>query len=120
MDDALSRNRLARAITSTTDLDEAEAYSREVCGYSEIDYERNKALWLNEHQPTDLDPPAIHAHLEQFEAEARTRGATHTTFRRITEALGLSGDQRDELRQFLIARRPKQYEAPLWRIADEA
>ncbi|WP_416478739.1 DUF1152 domain-containing protein [Streptomyces sp. LKA04] len=120
LDDALSRNRLARAIMSTTDLDEAEAYSREVCGYSEIDYERNKALWLNDQQPRNLDPSAIGRQLDQFEAEARTRGATHTTFRRITEALCLSGAQRDNLRQFLIASRPKQYEAPLWRITDEA
>ncbi|WP_435881319.1 DUF1152 domain-containing protein [Streptomyces parvulus] len=120
LDDALSRNRLARAIMSTADLDEAEAYSREVCGYSEIDYERNKALWLNERQPTNLDPSTIRQHLDQFETEVRARGVTHTTIRRITEALGLKGGQRDELRQLLIASRPEQYEAPLWRIADEA
>ncbi|MFC8571313.1 DUF1152 domain-containing protein [Streptomyces sp. NPDC057245] len=121
LDDTLSRNRLARAIMSTANLDEAEAYSREVCGYSEIDHERNKALRLNEQQPTNLDPAAILSQLAQLEAEARTRGATHTTFRRITEALSLSGAQRDELRQLLIASRPKQYEAPLWRIyADES
>jgi hypothetical protein len=118
--DALRCNRLAQAIVSTTDLDEAEAYSREVCGYSEIDYERNKALWLNEQQPTNLDPPAIHRQLAQFEAEARTRGVTHTTFRRVTEALSLSGAQREQLRQFLIASHPAQYEAPLWRITAEA
>lgn len=120
LDDALSRNRLARAIMSTADLDEAEAYSREVCGYSEIDYERNKTLWLNERQPTNLDPSTIRQHLDQFETEVRARGVTHTTIRRITEALGLKGGQRDELRQLLIASRPEQYEAPLWRIADEA
>ncbi|MGV9546939.1 DUF1152 domain-containing protein [Streptomyces ardesiacus] len=120
LDDALSRNRLARAIMATASLDEAEAYSREVCGYSEIDYERNKALRLNEHRPTNLDPAAIRTQLAQFEAEARTRGATHTTFRRITEALSLSGAQRDELRQLLVASHPKQYEAPLWRVTDEA
>ncbi|WP_078606573.1 DUF1152 domain-containing protein [Streptomyces violaceorubidus] len=120
LDDALSRNRLARAIMSTANLDEAEAYSRQVCGYSEIDYERNKALWLNEQQPTNLDPAKIRRQLHRFEAEVRIRGVTHTTFRRLTEALGLSGGQRDELRQLLIASRPEQYEAPLWRIADEA
>jgi hypothetical protein len=43
LDDAVSRNSLARAIMTTATLDEAEAYSREVCGFSEIDYERNKA-----------------------------------------------------------------------------
>jgi hypothetical protein len=38
------------------------------------------------------------------------------TFRRITEALNLSGSQRDDLRQLLINSRPEQYDAPLWRI----
>ncbi|GAA2875933.1 hypothetical protein GCM10010524_04160 [Streptomyces mexicanus] len=120
LDDAISRNQLARAIMATAHLDEAEAHSREICGYSEIDYERNKALWLKGQQLTKLDPTAIWAHLNQFEAEARARGITHTTFRRITEALNLSGSQRDELRQLLINHRPEQYEAPLWRIPDEA
>ncbi|GHE93076.1 hypothetical protein GCM10014715_56730 [Streptomyces spiralis] len=120
LDDAASRNQLARAIMATAHLDEAVACSREICGYSEIDYERNKALWLKEQQPTKLDPAAMWAQLGQFEAEARARGVTHTTFRRITEALNLSGSQRDELRQLLISSRPEQYDAPLWHIPDEA
>ena len=33
-----------------------------------------------------LDPDTVLAQLDQFEAEARSRGITHTTFRRITEA----------------------------------
>lgn len=116
LDDAVSRNQLARAIMATEHLDEAEAYSREICGYSEIDYERNKALWLKDQQPATLDPSAIWPQLDQFEAEARARGITHTTFRRITEALNLSGSQRDDLRRLLINGRPGQYDAPLWRI----
>ncbi|OIK27658.1 hypothetical protein VT52_010220 [Streptomyces malaysiense] len=118
LDDALSRNQLARAIMATAHLDEAETYSREICGYSEIDYERNKALWLKEQQPAKLDPATIWAQLDQFEREARARGVTHTTFRRITEALNLSGSQRNDLRQLLISSRPEQYDAPLWRIPD--
>ncbi|MCW7946298.1 hypothetical protein AAW14_30995 [Streptomyces hygroscopicus] len=120
LDEAVSRNQLARAIMATESLDEVERYSREVCGYSEIDYERNKALWLKEQQPTELDPEAIIARLAQFEAEARARGVTHTTFRRITEALNLNGSQRDDLRQLLINSRPEQYAAPLWHIPAEA
>lgn len=116
LDYALSRNQLARAIMATAHLDEVEAYSREICGYSEIDYERNKALWLKEQQPAKLDPATIWAQLDQFESEARARGVTHTTFRRITEALNLSGLQRNDLRQLLISSRPEQYDAPLWRI----
>jgi hypothetical protein len=115
LDDAISNNRLARAILATTSLDEAEQHSREICGYSEIDYERNKAAWLTEQPPEPLDADAILAQLDQFEAEARSRGITHTTFRRITEALGINGTQRADLRQLLIIRRPDQYMAPLWR-----
>ncbi|MEV0172784.1 DUF1152 domain-containing protein [Streptomyces sp. NPDC050803] len=116
MDDALSRNQLARAIMATESLDEVEAHSREICGYSEIDYERNKALWLKEQRPTNLDPESLLPRLDQFEAEARSRGITHTTFRHLTEVLNLNGSQRDDLRRLLISVRPRQYEAPLWRI----
>jgi hypothetical protein len=116
MDDALSRNQLARAIMATESLNEVEAHSREICGYSEIDYERNKAAWLSKQPPLKLAPEAVLAKLEHFEAEARTRGVTHTTFRRLTEALNLNGSQRAELRRLLIASRPEQYVAPLWNI----
>ncbi|MGX9889829.1 DUF1152 domain-containing protein [Streptomyces sp. NPDC002276] len=98
------------------DLDEAEALSRKVCGFSEIDYERNKALWLKEHQPARLDADSVLPQLAQFEAEARSRGITHTTLRHLTEVLNLDGSQRDELRQLLLNSHPEQYAAPLWSI----
>ncbi|MFF4048903.1 DUF1152 domain-containing protein [Streptomyces chartreusis] len=117
MDEALSRNRLARAVVATETLEEVETHSREICGYSEIDYERNKAAWISERPPLELDPAAVLAELGQFETEARGRGVTHTTFRHITEALNLNGNQRQALRELLINSRPEQYVAPLWRIA---
>ncbi|MEW2410657.1 DUF1152 domain-containing protein [Streptomyces griseoviridis] len=117
LDEALSRNELARAIMSTTTLDQAEALSREICGFSEIDYERNKALWLKEQQPATLDAQAVLHQLTQFEAEAQGRGVTHTTFRHLTEILNLDGSQRDDLRRLLINSRPEQYAAPLWSLA---
>ncbi|MFV8188150.1 DUF1152 domain-containing protein [Streptomyces sp. AF1B] len=116
LDEALSRNELACAVVTTTTLDEVETHSREICGYSEIDYERNKATWLKDQPPTELNSTAILAELEQFEAQARDRGVTHTTFRHITEALNLNGTQRQDLRELLINSRPEQYDAPLWRI----
>lgn len=116
LDEALTRNQLARAILTTATLDEVEAHSREICGYSEIDYERNKAAWLKDQPPVPLDPEAVLSQLDQFEAEALSRGITHTTFRRITEALNLNGSLREDLRQLLINSRPQQYDAPLWRI----
>ncbi|MFJ3667642.1 DUF1152 domain-containing protein [Streptomyces sp. NPDC090106] len=119
MDEALSRNQLARAIMTTATLDEVEAYSREICGYSEIDYERNKATWLSEQPLVKLDPDAVLAELDTFEAEAGSRGVTHTTFRHLTEALNLNGNQRQDLRELLINSRPEQYDAPLWRITTQ-
>jgi hypothetical protein len=120
LDEALSRNDLARAIATTTTLDEAEQHSRDICGFSEIDYERNKAAWLGDHTPARLNPEAALNQLDQFEADARARGITHTTFRRITEVLGFNGTQRQDLRDLLLTSRPEQYDAPLWRITAEA
>ncbi|MFB9401345.1 DUF1152 domain-containing protein [Streptomyces echinatus] len=120
LDEAVSRNSLARAIMTTAALDEVEAHSREMCGFSEIDYERNKAAWLKDQSPVELDAESVLPQLDQFEADAGRRGVTHTTFRRITEALNLNGSQRSALRQLLIDSRPEQYDAPLWRITRTA
>ncbi|MFF3485044.1 DUF1152 domain-containing protein [Streptomyces sp. NPDC002701] len=117
LDDAVTRNQLARAVMATETLDEAEAHSREICGYSEIDYERNKAAWLKDQPPADLDPQSVLAELDEFDNEARRRGVTHTTFCHLTEVLNLNASQREDLRRLLISSRPEQYTAPLWRIA---
>ncbi|MFH8284879.1 DUF1152 domain-containing protein [Streptomyces antibioticus] len=116
VDEALSRNELARAIVSTTTLDEVEALSREICGFCEIDYERSKAFRLQGQKPTMLDPESALRQLAEFEAEARSRGVTHTTFRHLTEILNLDGSQRDDLRRLLISSRPEQHAAPLWSV----
>lgn len=117
--EALDRSRLARAILATSSLDEAERHTREICGSSEIDYERGKASRLTDQPSAGLDPEAVLSRLDRFEADARDRGITHTTFRRITEALGIPGVRRRELRALLISSRPEQFAAPLWRIAGE-
>lgn len=116
LDDALNRNNLARTVLSAVTLHEAEAHSREVCGYSEIDYERNKAAWLKDQPAVRVDRNTVLAQLDEFEDDARSRGVTHTTFRHLTEVLNLSGSQRDDLRKLLIDSRPERYVAPLWRI----
>ncbi|MFK4064244.1 DUF1152 domain-containing protein [Streptomyces sp. NPDC029674] len=117
---ALHRNKLARALLTTRTLAQAEQYSREICGYSEIDYERIKASRLATQPARKLDPTRTLHRLAEFETAARRRGITHTTFRRITEALGFGGEHRQPLRELLINRRPLQYEAPLWRISRDA
>jgi hypothetical protein len=116
LDEAVNRNRLARAIMTTAALDEVEAYSREIGGFSEIDHERDQAARLSEEPSGEIDADVVSAQLERFEVEARRRGVTHTTFRRLTEALALPGSQREPLRRLVVDSRPEQYEAPLWRI----
>ncbi|MEU6736417.1 DUF1152 domain-containing protein [Streptomyces physcomitrii] len=118
--EALERNVLARALLRTSTLDEAEALSREVCGYSEIDYERDKATRLKDRPGTALACEAVLPRLDEFEEQARSRGVTHTTFRHLTEALRLHGSQRGDLRRFLIGIRPHRYTAPLWHIPHRA
>ncbi len=118
LDEALNRNQLARAILATENLHQVEQHSREICGFSEIDYERNKASWLSSQPTQKLDLGAVLHELDEFEADARSRGITHTTFRRLTEAFRLSGNQRQGLRALLLSSRPEQYQAPLWRIAE--
>ncbi|MEU9555697.1 DUF1152 domain-containing protein [Streptomyces fumanus] len=120
LDSALRRNALARAIRTTTTLNEIEAHSRAICGFSEIDYERDKAARLRNQPPGALDTEAVLRQLARFESEARARGVTHTTFRHLTEALHLDGAHRGDLRRFLLTSRPEQYAAPLWRVIPDA
>lgn len=115
----LSTATSAHAPSSQRRPTEAEQHSREVCGYSEIDYERNKASRLSSHVEQKLDPEAVLRQLDQFEAQARARGIARTAFRRLTEVFGLNGKQRPDLRALLLSSRPEQYEAPLRRIPAE-
>ncbi len=117
LDAAFARNLLAQAIVTTTGLDEAERYSRELFGHSEIDGEREKAARLERRPGTaPPDPDEALRRLAAFEDDARARGITHTTFRRLTEALGVPGEHRTALRSLLIAAHPERYAAPLWRL----
>lgn len=117
LDDALSRNALARALAATASLAESEAHCREICGFSEIDYERGKAAALEKQPSGALDADAVLVRLDGFERAARGRAVTHTTFRRLTEALGLPGNQREGLRALLVTTRPHQYAVPLWKLS---
>ncbi|MEU6240766.1 DUF1152 domain-containing protein [Streptomyces sp. NPDC047024] len=116
MADALSRNELARAILATVALDEAEACSREVCGFSEIDYEREKVTRLKDQPRAVLGSEIARTQLDRFEEEGRARGVTHTTFRRIAEALGLNASQCVAVRRLLVKSSPERCDLPLWRI----
>ncbi|MGV9312749.1 DUF1152 domain-containing protein [Streptomyces sp. NPDC003691] len=116
IDDAFQRNRLAHAIATTTTLAAAEALSRDICGFSEIDYERDKAARLSATPPTPFDPEATLIRVAAYEHQACGRGITHTTFRRLTEVLGLPGSHREALKALLLTHHPEQHAPPLWRI----
>ncbi|WP_420707164.1 DUF1152 domain-containing protein [Streptomyces sp. NRRL S-1448] len=120
LDAALTRNQLAHAILATENLHQVEQHSREICGFSEIDYERTKASWPGSRPAQKLDPEHVLHQLDEFEADARGRGITHTTFRRLTEAFGLGGNQRQDLRALLLNSRPEQHQAPLWHLPSGA
>ncbi|MFK4110600.1 DUF1152 domain-containing protein [Streptomyces sp. NPDC002176] len=114
--EAMIRNTLARAITGTRTLHAADAHSRRVCGFSEIDYERTKAVRLAEGPLRRRVSEAVLSRLDKFEAEERDSGVSHTTFRHLAEALNLNGKQCDALRRLLITSRPERYAVPLWSI----
>ncbi|MFI8926440.1 DUF1152 domain-containing protein [Streptomyces sp. NPDC053474] len=112
---AFAANRLAQAIVDTTTLDEAEERCRTVCGTSEIDYERTKAQRLSEQKQAPAAPHDLLAQIKDFEQAALTRGATHTTVRRLTEALGLTGEALQHLAQ-LNATRASRLPASVWQL----
>ncbi|WNE97886.1 DUF1152 domain-containing protein [Streptomyces luomodiensis] len=116
LDAAFRRNLLAGAIADTTGLAEAEGHCRDVCGYSEIDYEREKAARFRATPEGPFRPRAVLDQVARYAEEAHARGVSHTTFRRLTEVLGLSGAQRADLRALLIGTQPERYDAPLWRL----
>src|SRR4051812_36118159 len=41
--DALAVNKLAQALTATRSLTEADQFARDICGHSELSYEKRKA-----------------------------------------------------------------------------
>ncbi|WP_432175503.1 DUF1152 domain-containing protein [Streptomyces sp. Tue6028] len=117
LDAALARSRLGSAIMETETLREVEASSREICGFSEIDRERESAARRGEEPAEELDARALLGRLDRFEARARDRGVTHATFGRLAEVLGLGGARHDELRRLLAEERPGRYAPPLWPLA---
>ncbi|WP_348541647.1 hypothetical protein [Streptomyces sp. MZ04] len=87
----------------TTGLDEAEQRCRDICGTSEIDYERTKATRLMSIQTTATDPASLRTRLREFQEAALGRGATHATFRRVAEELVLRGETRHEIAKLITS-----------------
>jgi hypothetical protein len=139
----LARSRVATALVGSSSLDEAEAITRDVCGFSEIDTERRKAALLAPGGPEAPGGPAgpgqsawgaglaaraaratrasrdddeLDRAVRELEAAAGDRGVDFLTFRRIAEALQLAAGPADRLRQHLVATRPEHHVWPLWSV----
>jgi hypothetical protein len=115
----LARSRVATALVGSSSLDEAEAITREVCGFCEIDIERRKAALLPTSAPEDRSnaaPGALDHEVRELEAAAHARGADFVTFRRIAEALHLTTGPADQLRGHLVTTRPEHDAWPLWSV----
>ncbi|MEV8017275.1 DUF1152 domain-containing protein [Streptomyces sp. NPDC086554] len=112
---ALADNRLAQALLNTTGLDEAEQRCRDICGTSEIDYERTKATRLLSTKATDTDLTTLLTRLDEFEKAALTRGATHATFRRVAEELGPRGAERHEIGKLITSASPS-----VWKLSTQS
>jgi hypothetical protein len=116
----LQRSRVASALVDSSSLDEAEAITRRVCGFSEIDAERRKAAQLTAAGDDGPDGGGDQEDLDRgvraLEVAAGDRGVDYLTFRRIAEALQLTAGPADRLRQHLVATRPEHHAWPLWSI----
>jgi hypothetical protein len=114
--DVTDVNKLAPALANTSSLDEAEEVSRDVLGFSEIDFERTKAERISA-VASPTPPSDVDDLMRAFEHDAAARGVDFVTFRRIAEATGTSPADSARLRRHLVATRPNQHDWPLWSIA---
>jgi hypothetical protein len=110
-DRAVAHNLAAAQLTGTKSLLEAEEVVRDVCGRSEIDYERAKARTL---ATTPVPDPAcqLAAALAYLDA-AHARGVGLLTIRRLAEIAGARGDDLDRFRAALADALPHQYRPPV-------
>ncbi|MCX5144863.1 MULTISPECIES: DUF1152 domain-containing protein [unclassified Streptomyces] len=116
----LDRNRLAGALCSRAvdTLDEAERVSRDVCGFSELQRERDLSSRPDALGSPDGSVTEAMRRLDPWLARLRTDDAQarYVTFRCVAEGLGLTGDAARALRARLISQRPQQYAAPLFAL----
>ncbi|MER6213707.1 DUF1152 domain-containing protein [Streptomyces sp. NPDC001674] len=119
LDRVLARNRLAHALHSrgVDTLDEAEKTSWDVCGFSELQRERDRSLQPAQSTPdgsVDEAMRGLDPWLKQLRAD--NPQARYVTFRCLAEGLGLSGAAAQSLRSRLTEERPRQYSAPLFSL----
>lgn len=103
-DRALETNQLAQRLATTTSLHEAEEITLAHCGRCELTYERHKASKAAaRQQKTDVQ---LVNQLDAYREVAAARGATHGTFRRLSEVLGLPRYEPERLRALVKTAHP--------------
>jgi len=108
-------------MAATTTLEQVEAVTREVCGRSELDYERKKAGVLGSSRRTPVGPGELERRVLAFEREASRRSSDSVTIRRLAEAVGAPrGPGFESWRKELITARPERYAPPLWAVRQTA
>jgi hypothetical protein len=108
--------RLAKELAGTTSFEDAEEVSRRVCGFSETDRERRKALDMARTAATGPGFGAIRERMAAVAEQAHARGVDFVTFRRLAEAMGLGPGQYERFRAHLIGRWPERCVAGLWSV----
>ncbi|MFI6979898.1 DUF1152 domain-containing protein [Embleya sp. NPDC050154] len=107
LDDALAINLLARRLIATTSLNQAEQITRDVCGFSELDHERNKSIWMSTQTGNLNTPTDLTARANTFLRDANSRGHQFVTFRRLAEALEIKDGFPPTLRATISALLPE-------------
>lgn len=115
----INRSMLIAPLAATGTLTAAETILRDVCGRSEIDYERAKASALDTLRSSPRGPFTLDAFeraVHDIQSTAAARGVDYLTLRRLIELAGGTAANHDRLRAHLKRRWPERYRAPLWRI----
>lgn len=110
----LVRTSPAFSLMETSSLESVESVILNICGRSELDYERAKAQRLNERAAAMPGLETLNT-VDEYAAEAAVRGADHLSIRRLVELTGATDEAATkELRQLLAVNRPERYEPPLY------
>ncbi|MEU9026654.1 DUF1152 domain-containing protein [Streptomyces sp. NPDC048383] len=115
---------LARALAGSTSLDAAEEASRTVCGFSEIERERQRAAHPDgvrapQAPATPRSAETVRAGFAAWERAALAEGIAYVTTRRIVEELELGPAEAGLLLDELRTGSPERRAAPLWKLAAE-
>lgn len=106
---------LADALFDTTAFDEAEQTLQGILGWTELDYERQKAATQSAKSRRPTITNSVLQHVREFELQARERGTELVTFRRLAEAAG-TPQAHEHLRAQLLEVSPDKHRPPLWMV----